>query len=235
MAVPASELARIVQANAPVLCLDTCSVLDVVRDPYRETSQPHDAVAAMDLLQAMESGNRLVGLLADQVHQELATHLPEIEDEARRGLQKLRSHISRVDGLVSALGAPVRTNLSHWDQHVANAASAVRRWIGASTAAPESTAIPNRAYARVMQVRAPARKGKDSLQDCVVLETYLETVAELRQHGLTTTVVFLSSNTNDYGTPTSRSQLQPSLAAEFAAFGMRYASGHGMAKALLGL
>jgi len=159
MVVPASELARIVQANAPVLCLDTCSVLDVLRDPYRETSQPHDAVAAMELLQAIESGSRLVGLLADQVHQELTTHLPEIEEEARRGLQKLRSHVSRVDGLVSAFGAPVRTNLSRWDQHVANATSAVQRWIGASTAAPQSALIPNLAYARVMQVRAPARKG----------------------------------------------------------------------------
>lgn len=235
MAVPVAEIARIVQANAPVLCSDTCSVLDVVRDPFRETSQPHDAVAAMELLQAMVSGNRLVGLLAEQVQRELATHLPEIEDEARRGLQKLRSHVSRVDGLVSAFDTPVHTDLTHWNQHVANATSAVRRWIGVSTAAPESTAIPNRAYARVMQVRAPARKGKDSLQDCVVLETYLESIAELRQHGLTSAVVFLSSNTNDYGTPTSRSQLQPSLAAEFSTLGMHYASGHGMAKALLGL
>ncbi|MFV0677763.1 hypothetical protein [Variovorax sp. tm] len=54
-------------------------------------------------------------------------------------------------------------------------------------------------------------------------------------NSLTSAVVFLSSNTNDYGTPTSRSQLKTSLAAEFSTLGMHYASGHGMAKALLGL
>jgi len=33
MALAALELGRIVQANQPVLCVDTCSVLDVLRDP----------------------------------------------------------------------------------------------------------------------------------------------------------------------------------------------------------
>ena len=86
-----------------------------------------------------------------------------------------------------------------------------------------------------MHAQAPARKGKDSLQDCVVLETYLEAVGELRRHGLTTPVVFLSSNTNDYSeSSTKKSELHPGLLPQFAALDMQYATGHGMAKALLG-
>jgi PIN domain len=231
-----SELGRIVQANVPVVCLDTCSVLDVIRDPSRDTSQPHDAVAAMALLQALQSGSGLVCLLADQVQIELGTHLQPVVAEAQRGLQKLRAHVSRVDGLVSAFGATVSTDLSPWDHHVAKSSNVVHQWIQASTVAPQSASVQSRAFSRVMRAQAPARKGKDSLQDCVVLETYLEAVDELRRNGLTSTVVFLSSNTNDYSeSSTVKSQLHPELVPEFAARNMLYAIGHGMAKALLGL
>lgn len=236
MSLATSEPERIVQANVPVLCLDTCSLLDVVRDPFRETSQPHDAAAAAALLQALEVGPSLVSLLAEQVQLELGGHLADVTAEAERGMRKLRAHVARVDGLVRAFGGTASTDLSAWDQHLATASSVAKRWIQASTAAPQSPSVPNRAYLRVMHVRAPARKGKDSLQDCVVLETYLEAVVELRRNGLATPVVFLSSNTADYSeSPTKKSQLHPELIPEFAALNMQYATGYGMAKALLGL
>lgn len=235
MALPSHEADRIAQAGLPVLCIDTCSLLDIIRDPSRETSLPHNATAALALLQAMHSGTALVGLLADQVRQEFGTHLQEIVDEADRGLNKLRAHIERVDGLVSAFSLPVRTNLRHWDTHVTSATAVLHRWIEASVAAPQSPDVPMRAYARVMQARAPARKGKDSLADCVVLETYVEAAADLRQRGLTAPIVFLSSNVQDYTAAHARSVLHPEIQAEFAAVNMAYASGHGMAMRLLGL
>jgi PIN domain len=231
-----AEFERIVLANAPVLCLDTCSLLDLVRDPSRESSLPHDAAASMELLQAVESWPRVVALVADQVRAELGQHLSEVVDEANRGLRKLRAHVQRVDGLVSAFGAAVRTDLSPWDRHVTTAADAVERWIRTSTVAPQSVSVQHLAYSRVMTARAPARKGKDSLQDCVVLETYLEFVGELRRRGLTADVVFLSSNTSDYSeSSTRRSQLHPGLVAEFAALNVGYATGYGMARGMLGL
>jgi len=236
MALAALELGRIVQANQPVLCVDTCSVLDVLRDPSRETSLPHDAVAAMAMLRAMESGPRLISVIADQVRVELGNHLADVEAEAHRGLQKLRAHVARIDGLVSAFGSPVATNLSSWANHVASAKDVVQRWVQASVAATQSSDVPGRAFSRVMHARAPARKGKDSLQDCVVLETYIETVGELRRAGLATQIVFLSSNTSDYSeSQTRRSALNPGLVAEFAALNLQYATGHGMTRAALGI
>ena len=92
-----------------------------------------------------------------------------------------------------------------------------------------------RAYSRVMHARAPARKGKDSLADCVVLETYVEAAAELRQRGLTAPIVFLSSNVQDYTLAPARNVLHPDIQAEFTPINMAYATGHGMAKRLLGI
>lgn len=235
MALPPHEADRIAQAGLPVVCIDTCSLLDIIRDPSRDTSLPHNATAALALLQAMESGTALVGLLADQVRQEFGTHLQEIVDEADRGLSKLRGHIERVDGLVSAFSSPVRTDLRHWDAHVTSATAALHRWIAASVAAPQSQDVPMRAYSRVMHARAPARKGKDSLPDCVVLETYVEAAAELRQRGLTAPIVFLSSNVQDYTVAPARNVLHPDIQTEFTPINMAYATGHGMAKGLLGI
>lgn len=235
MALSPQEADRVAKAGLPVLCIDTCSLLDIARDPTRDTSLPHNATAALALLLAMESGTSLVGLLAEQVRIEYSLHIQGVVDEANRGLGKLREHIERVDGLASAFSTPVRTDISHWNKHVGNATAVLQRWIDASTDVPQSSDVPMKAFSRVMHARAPARKGKDSLADCVVLETYIEATTELRQRGLTTPIVLLSSNVQDYAAPPGRSLLHPDLQAEFDQLGMVYATGHGMAKSLLGL
>lgn len=235
MALSPDEADRIAAAGLPVLCIDTCSLLDIIRDPSRETALPHNAAAAMNLVQLMEGGSSVTCLLADQVRSELATHQQSVTDEATRGMQKMRESIERVDGLVSAFAPHVRTDIRHWSDHVANAVAVIQRWVGASVAAPQSPDVPMRAYSRVMHARAPARKGKDSLADCVVLETYIEAAAQLRQRGMKTPIVLLSSNVQDYTAPPSRSVLHPDLQSEFNSFGVAYATGFGMAKSLLRL
>ena len=235
MALSPHEADRIAAAGMPVLCIDTCSLLDIIRDPNRETALPHNAVAAMALVQMMESGTSVTCLLADQVRKELTAHQQVVTDEAARGMDKLRENIERVDGLVSAFSPPVRTDIRHWRNHVANASALLQRWIGSCVSAPQSPDVPMRAYNRALQARAPARKGKESLADCVVLETYLEAATELRQRGMKTPIVFLSSNVQDYASPPSRSVLFPDLKSEFDSIGMAYATGHGMAMSLLGL
>lgn len=197
MALSSDEADRIAAAGLPVLCIDTCSLLDIIRDPSRETALPHNAAAAMAIVQMMESGSAVTCLLADQVRQELATHQQSVTDEATRGMQKICESIKRVDGLVSAFSPPVRTDIRHWRNHVANASALLQRWIGSCVAAPESSEVKMRACNRALQARAPARKGKDSLADCVVLETYIEAAAQLRQRGMKTPIVLLSSNVQD--------------------------------------
>ena len=68
-----------------------------------------------------------------------------------------------------------------------------------------------------------------------MLETYLEAAAELRQRGLAAPIVFLSSNVQDYTVAPARNLLHPEIQAEFAPLNMAYATGHGMAKRLLGV
>lgn len=234
MGIPNSEITRLVALGAPVVCLDTCSILDVMRDPTRESVRPHDARAILDLLAKMETGTELVSLVAEQVHFEFNEHAPRVQGEAEQALKRLQEQLKRIDSIAAVFGASTKADLLHLDPHVARARAVVDRIIAASTSAPAAPDIASRALTRLNQARTPARKGKDSMKDCVVVETYLDAVAKLRAGGLMSKVVFTSSNTKDYAGETGV-RLRPDLGCEFAALGIEYASNHGEAKHLLGL
>lgn len=222
----------IASAGVPVLCIDTCSILDVMRDPTRETAKPHDRQAAIDLVVAAESG-RLICLMAEQVAIEFSDHDQPVQDEAERNLKKVREQVERVNKLSAVFGAPGNVNLAHLDDHVGRARAVVGRWLAKLGKVMPGPLAPAKAFARVNVGIAPARRGKDSSKDCLVYETYLEAVSALRGAGVTTPIVFLSSNTNEYLTESK--VLKPDIAAEFGAINLGYASNMSAAKYALGL
>lgn len=234
MSALAADIAKVAALGAPVLCIDTCTVLDIMRDPTRDTVRAHERKAALDLLLALETGTALVSLVAEQVHFEFHEHANAVEAEAVRALQKLRDQLARIDGVAAAFGGVGRADLSHLDDHMARSRGVVDRWMAASHMAPASVDISHRAFVRVNQARTPARKGQHSIKDCVVIETYLDVIGELRAAGLGSTIVFTSSNTRDYAGESGQA-LKPDLAIDFAKVGMEYAPNLAAAKHLLGL
>ncbi|CAE6694564.1 hypothetical protein R69619_00414 [Paraburkholderia nemoris] len=235
MALDPGNITRLAGINAPVLCLDTCSLIDVLRDPVRPTQIPGEASAALSLLTKLENPGGLICFLADQVMTELATHLQEEHERAENSLSKLLNEVIRVDEIATVFGSTATVNLTHFDGHVQRARSVVERWKAGADVAPQSGNTLARAFARMNAPvpRTPARRGKESIKDCVVVETYLETIQELRAAGFTSKAVFLSSNVNDYTGENKR--LKPDLASEFSTLGITYTSQWRAAKASLGL
>jgi hypothetical protein len=231
---PSADIATIAALGASVLCLDTCSVLDQVRDPTRDSVRAHERQAALDLLGIAEAGKQLVALIADQVTFEFAENLKPVEDEARAALLKLKDRLVRIDAVAAVYGTTGLTNVSHLDDHVARARTTVDRWMTAANLVRKGPDVPGLALDRLNRARTPARRGKDSMKDCVVIETYLESARELRAAGLSQPIVFVSSNTKDYCTETG-SALRTDLASEFAALNIEYAPNFAAAKHLLGL
>ncbi len=82
MSLGPAEISDLVALGAPVLCVDTCTVLDVIRDITRETVRLSDTSAGFALLAAAETNADLVVLMAAQVAIELASNLPEVQQEA---------------------------------------------------------------------------------------------------------------------------------------------------------
>lgn len=229
-----SEIADVVALGLPVLCFDTCTALDLIRNPTSEDARPHEREAALELLAAAESGSGLVTMIADQVAHKFDENCPTVEAGAIEALRRLKSQVDPFGGVDAVYGRVGWASLDHLDDHVARARTVVDRWIRAAKAAPQGADVAARAVARMLQSRAPAGKGKDSMKECVVIEAYLELVYRLRPGGFAAGIVFASSNVNNdmQGTDT---ELRAVLAQEFAALGLSYAPNLAAAKFTLGL
>lgn len=165
----ATEITRIVALGAPVLCLDTCSVLDVMRDPTRESVRAHEAQAAVDLLLAAESRTQLVALWAEQANFEFQDNLQSVEDEATKGVRKLQEQIKRVDAVAAVFGATGSASTNHLVDHVARARAVVDRLVQVVAAVPQGGHVASRALVRVNKAITPARKGKERILQKIVL------------------------------------------------------------------
>ena len=222
------------QKNVPILCLDTCAILDILRDPTRRDVRIHEQEASLSLLQIAESNSNLEALIADQVSTEFQDNVQKVEEEVEDGLSKLRDQIDKLDKLATLHGSPGQVDTNHWKDYAMRCRNVAERWLKASTPVSQSDQIVVNAFQRVSQARSPAQKGKDSMKDCVILETYLEYIRRLRNNGLTAVAVFVSSNTKDYA-ETNGAVVRKDLENEFKSLGLEYAPNMAAAKYLLSL
>ncbi|AXL70972.1 PIN domain-containing protein [Pseudomonas aeruginosa] len=228
------EIASLAALDAPVLCVDTCTLLDVIRDITRDSVVLSDVSAGLTLLATAELGSELTVLVAEQVTIELLTHIEGVEQEAQRGLERFQMQASRIHCVADAYGAQGILNAQYLDGHVDRARAVLDRWQSIARLVPHNDGVSSRAFRRVNEPRTPARRGKESMKDCVIVEAYLETAHQLRSAGLRKPIVFASSNTKEYFEPATR-HLSADIAADLAVVQMEYAPNFGAAKHLLGL
>ena len=217
-----------------MLLVDTCVLLDLIRDVTRKDVQAHNLIAAAALLTAAENGNDLTVIAADQVRTELADNQDGVEQEARRGLTRFREQTEHNNQIAAQFGAATTIDTTHLVDHVDRTLAVLQRWTQVSITAPTGPEVCRRAMRRVVQAVAPSRKGKESAKDCLVVESYLEVADDLRAMGFIGRIVFASSNTNEFvdgGTMTLHAQLQ----ADFGVHAIDYAPNFGAAKHSLGL
>jgi hypothetical protein len=213
----------------PVLCVDTCTVLDVVRDITRENVTYADVRAGLELLDMAEAGPGLTVLMAEQVSLEIASNIANVEQEAQSALEKFFSQAQRIHDVAEAYGARGPLQISHLNGHVSRARPVLSRWVQVAQIVPHNDGVASRAFRRVNGPRTPARLGKESMKDCVIVEAYIEAASQLRGAGLTAPIVFASSNTKEYFAPNSR-HLNVDIAADFAAVSIEYAPNWGATK-----
>ena len=222
--------------NIPVLCLDTCAILDIMRDPTRETIRVHEHEASLALLGVAETNKKLVALVAEQVREEFEDNVDKVQEDAEKAIMKLRYQINKLNGLVTLHGASGSIELNHWKDHEVRCREVANRWLKIGHSVPRTEQIISRAYFRSTQALSPARSGKDSIKDCVILETYLDRVRELRQDGLTAPIVFVSSNTKDYAELSEEeAEVRNDIKDEFRTLELEYAPNMAAAKHLLKL
>lgn len=233
MALDQADLDRVLHALAPVLMLDSCSLLDIIREPMRKDCRVGNVKASMALLQAAETPSKLTVLIADQVSLELRDNLPQVLSSASEAMASYIKQAAHIDRVATEFGAAGSMDTAHLQDHIQRAKSVFDRWIKVAINVQSSPQVPSKAMHRVRHAIAPARRGKENSKDCFVTESYLEAAAQLNAAGFSGLMVFGSSNINEYLDAITNRPPAP-LDAHFMAERIVYAPSYqAMKKALL--
>lgn len=194
----AEAVPQITATGAPVLCIDTCALLDLVRAPARKLGAGHVEAANFLLKKAEEQQSQLSIVLMKQVCDELPQYLERAKDEANQALKRLDEETKRSVELLAALGVAPPNAFEFVPFEFANKAEDLITGISNAAAKIDDQPFVGAAGQRVRDRRRPARQGRDSFGDCIILEAFLSLVTKLRTCGFQREIVFLTSNTSDF-------------------------------------
>jgi len=218
----AAAVAQICSQPAPVIVLDTCSLLDLFRHdgPQRRPRVVHEEIrTAADLLQMVTSRLDAVHLVVPElVPGEFADHADKIEGEflAWLKLQDKNQEWLTEAALAVGIVLPAARSVVPVGLHAAARTLAEGLLARAIVLARDRVCL-DRAVARLIAKRRPSHRKE--MKDSMNLEQCLELTAQLRAVGFTRSLVFVSSNTNDFA---EGSRLHPDLKDDFDAGSLEY-------------
>jgi hypothetical protein len=222
MTLIAGAVATISGNPAPVVFLDSCVLLDVVRSPLRNISS--EVRVANQFLNAVGKVPKTVYLvIGSPTPTEWTDHIDEAEKDCKTAVNSCNA-VSDACRHLALPGAPFPAATLA----AAVGLPSVLRKLSADLLAAaicldhDGNAL-SRAIDRVVAARLPAKKGGKGAKDAVILEHALEATRQLRAARFAGTCVFTSSNTSDFAAPTSMA-LHPILAPDFAPLNLLYAT-----------
>jgi len=215
-----ADIVHDITANpAPVLFLDTCILLDVVRAPLR--SKPDEVRFAQLFLTSVQKNPKTIHLLVPSpVQPEWDTHILERVNECTTAVNACNA-VAAICGhlalpVVAALPAGVLTMPALLRQLSTNL-------LAACVTIDNDCLALARAVDRIIADRHPIKRPHSKgAKDSVILEHAVETTAQLRNAGFAEICIFVSSNTGDFANPGS-TNLHAQLAASFNPVSLRYA------------
>lgn len=215
-----AHAAQIIGASQkPLLLIDTCSLLDIVRTPVRETLNANHIQGSVDVLSNLAAGNLHVAVtttVLTEFHEHLQATCEELEKHAK-GLEAKTANYVRASSIA---GLPLAAFGSLGGQALSNKLSQYATDLLASAVIIERDRdCGHRAHDRVEIHHAPASRGKSESKDCLIIEHFLDLVQRLRRSGYTKKTVFVTNNSNDYGPPNAP---LPPLNSQFTAAGITY-------------
>ncbi|MCW3099453.1 MAG: hypothetical protein JWL77_5071 [Chthonomonadaceae bacterium] len=209
----------LLQRNQNVLFADTCTILDVIRSPIRSDMSVMETAFRISA-EINAAGLPFSIVLPELFLKEWADNVKLVRDTLTNGL---RGH-TRLSGAVDRLHQSLHnTPLVIPDITSFGFEDALENLCNQIIASAEVVEgdFAKRAMDRAIYLRAPASTGKPEPKDCLIFETFLGLAAELRARGSTKRLVFVSSNTTDYG---KASDLKPDIANDLALFNADFAA-----------
>jgi hypothetical protein len=207
--------------DRPVLFLDTCILLDIIRATYRclGTGYVQRAVELRTLITS--DPPRCALIVASMVPPEWADNAPKVRDEVQSHLKKIQDQAAHFHDACASLrmaltfGRPFYPGVGLAD----GLYDLSKTLLDSSVCLDRDGGCESRGVGRVLAKIPPSRQGGE-VKDCVIVEECLELTRLLRTNGFARKCVFCTSNTEDYGVPGGGLHL--TLATDFAAVGLTF-------------
>jgi len=217
--------------RCPVLLLDTCSIIDIIRVPIRATQGDLLGAAQRLFAQAKARPRQLWIVVNEQVVQEwhdnatnvageVGAAIARTEDAARRLLASAKEVAPQQRMSAFSLGGLTLDNLL---------LKRSKSLLDVAATIADDDICHQRALGRMRQRQAPSSQGKQEFKDCHIVEHFLELAGRLRHGSFAGPVIFVSSNTTDYG----KIPGQPPLDENFSSVGLQFVTDIAWAESLL--
>jgi hypothetical protein len=203
----------LVAMDRPVLFVDTCIFLDIVRSTHRGLRDY--AALASELLKLVSDSPATCALVVSSiVPQEWNDNAPAVTQETSQLLRKMEEQSSHFHDACQALGIAVATPRTRYGQSgLAEALRDLSRsLIDRAIQLDADDMCHSRAVARVIKRTPPALRNE--VKDSAIIEEYLAVCRGLQGTGFARKRVFCTSNTRDYCE--AAGGLHSQLAGDFA-------------------
>jgi hypothetical protein len=219
MTLIADTVSAITGAPAPVVFLDSCVLLDIVRAPLRNAAS--EVRVGNQFLASVRKVPATVYLV---VGSPTPTEWNDHIDEAVRDCTTALNSCNAVADVCGHLAVPGVATLPPAALGLPDMLRQLSAdLLAAAICLDHDGGALGRAVDRVVASLLPARKSGRGAKDAVILEHALETTRQLRAVGFAGPCVFASSNTSDFAAPTSMA-LHPLLVPDFAPLALLYAA-----------
>jgi hypothetical protein len=218
MTLIADVVTAITGSPAPVLFIDSCILLDIVRAPLRD--KPTEIPFARVFLDSVQKAQKTIHLVvASPTPREWADHIAEAENGCT-------SAVKAYDAVASIYGHLGHPAVPALPPGVPPLPTLLRQLsadlLAAAVILDHDAAALGRAVDRIIASTHPAKPGGKGAKDSVILEHAVEATSQLRNAGFTGVCVFVSSNTKDFAN-TGTFNLHTLLAPVFNPVSLRYA------------
>lgn len=188
----------------PVICLDTCDILELVQcldweKPGGQAPRPVTCIeSAKRLLDSIIVNPDRVQLVVTQlVHMEWTQNIALIRDKAEMFLKTIDNIVERAHQAAQfhGTGLPVYSPLAG-SALVADLEGRSSALLNLAAQLDHDNLLIDRALQRVLSKRRPSHDGH--IKDSINFEHYLEFARHLRMNGFTEEVLFVSKNRKDF-------------------------------------
>ena len=215
----ADAVAGVLARPGPVIFLDTCNLLDLIRAPQRQGAS--EVLAAVTLTNELRrTPPALWVVVGELVPLEWLANVGPVEQELLEHLELVDRQLAEIAAVSAHLGtslpAPSAYARSSLPGQLRGLAQAL---LDAAVPLDRDWACVDRALTRLVQKRRPSHHKE--IKDSINLEQYLEMTRQLRAGGFGMRCALVSSNTADFGIR-GASTVHPDLAGEFAPVNLDY-------------